>query len=55
METAYENVESMIGWLSEMEDVFGRHFDMMLLNFRLLRVTVIRMRRKLGLPDTIKL
>ena len=55
VETAYENVESMIAWLSEMEDVFGRHFDMMLLNFRLLRVTVIRMRRKLGLPDTIKL
>ncbi len=55
VETAYINVENMMQWLSETEDIFGRHFDMFLLNHRILRITIIRMRRKLGLPDTIEL
>ncbi|MBR3942966.1 MAG: DUF4838 domain-containing protein, partial [Clostridia bacterium] len=55
VETAYINVENMMQWLSETEDIFGRHFDMFLLNLRILRLTVIRMRRKLGLPETITL
>ncbi len=55
VENAYEKIEDMMEWLSETEDIFGRHFDMFLLNYRILRLTIIRMRRKLGLPDTIKL
>lgn len=55
VEAAYEAGESLMKWLFENEEFLGRHFDVFLLNLRIVRVTVIRMRRKLGLPDTIKL
>ena len=55
VESAYETGEQLMKWLFENEDYLGRHFDIYLLNLRVVRITVIRMRRKLGLPDTIKL
>lgn len=54
VEKAYEIGESLMKWLFENEEFLGRHFDVFLLNFRIVRITVVRMRRKLGLPETIK-
>ena len=55
MDAAFNTMEALIRWLFENEAYFGRHLDIYLLNLRVVRVTVIRMRRKLGLPDTVQL
>lgn len=55
VENAYETGEELMKWLFKHEETLGRHFDIFLLNIRVVRLMVIRMRRKLGLPETIKL
>lgn len=50
-EAAYEVNEKMMKWLFSHEEDFGRHFDIFLLNLRLLRLMVVRARRKVGLPE----
>ena len=50
-EAAYEVNEKMMNWLFSHEEEFGRHLDIFLLNHRLLRLMVVRMRRRVGLPE----